>query len=590
MTSLVPPMTPPVIDQEFVAHLFLFEEGPLADEAYAVLCRIWQACRQQLGTTAPIAGLPSFQELPPRQDLLGGDVLAALERPGARDRQCVLRRVGKVLNLSVMMEQYRPERSGLRRLPGNDTVPVLGWREFSQLWSRVSGNVNELLLGESVLLLARTQTKRRRWAGATPQLAESLVDLLPYQEKRRRGWWRHGTTSPQGFATWDTGLGRDAAARELVIVAPSNTDQELSRWVWSDDGSAHLPAFAEYLLHASLLRYQAEVLENWHVSPAGPDVTELVRDLLGADEAAAGSQAPVLQSHLRRLQRNELDLDTLVERLQQVIDTATDSLGQMGETWGGDQNSVSILAADLEVAVSLVKQAERERNTQRSRLTRTRNARQLVTDDLSRPPPAVEDQTRGPRARSPISTGSDVSRNVFVVHGRDKEARRAIFSILQALGLRPMDWELLVNATGTTTPTIMETVRTAPGIAQATVVLMTPDDIVQLHPDLAGKRDPKQETDLSCQPRPNVLVELGMALMVAPERTIILEFGSLRPISDLAGLHAIRFDGSPRSVLKLAERLEQAGCPVDTSDSHLLDDGRFTGLGAIIRQPHDPTP
>jgi predicted nucleotide-binding protein len=250
----------------------------------------------------------------------------------------------------------------------------------------------------------------------------------------------------------------------------------------------------------------------------------------------------------------------------------------MTRAWG-DGIPASMITTDLEVATSLVKQAERERDTQISRQARIRNARQLLADELSQSTVTVSNQPRG----APAST--DISRNVFVVHVRDSEARQAIRSVLQALRLNPMDWERLVTGTGTTTPTIMEVVRTAPGIAQATVVLMTPDDVVQLHPNLARDHDPMHETEVGGQPRPNVILELGMALMVAPERTIILEFGSLRPISDLAGLHVIRFDGSARSIIKLTNRLRLAGCPVDTSDTHLFDTGRFTELRAFTRGP-----
>jgi predicted nucleotide-binding protein len=564
----------PPVDQEFVAHLFLFENGPLADDAYVALRRTWAACRRHLDTTSPIAGLPHHEQLPTRrQDLPTGDVLAGQERSGTRDRQCVLRRVGKVLNLSVMMEQPRSQRSERRN---HDVEPKLGWREFADLWSRVSGGATETLLGETVLFLALT--KRKRWPGASPQLADSFGPLLRYHEGRRSDWTLRGTTSPQGFTVWDTVDDQEAHTRELVIAAPRRAAHELSSWVWSDDGSPHLPSFAEYLLHGALLRYHTEVVENWRAAPRPPDVTELVRDLLGADEALSSDHASALQSHLGRLRRNELDLDALIERLRWIVDAGNDSLDQMTRAWGGG-NHTSILTADLEVATWLVTQAERERDTQISRQARTRNARQLVADELSQPTSTVTDRPRG----GPAPT--DISRNVFVVHGRDQEARQAIVTILHALGLNPMDWERLVAATGTTTPTIMEVVRTAPGIAQATVVLMTPDDVVQLHQDFARDQDPKRETDVGGQPRPNVILELGMALMVAPERTIIVEFGSLRPMSDLAGLHAIRFDGSARSIMKLISRLQLAECPVDTSDTHLFDNGRFTELGTFTRGP-----
>jgi hypothetical protein len=118
---------------------------------------------------------------------------------------------------------------------------------------------------------------------------------------------------------------------------------------------------------------------------------------------------------------------------------------------------------------------------------------------------------------------------------------------------------------------------------------MTPDDTVQLHPDLAGDRDPDYETGVGGQARPNTLIELGMALMAYPNRTIIVEIGSLRPVSDLGGLHVVRFNGSGPAIAKVVSRLRAAGCPVDDSDRSWKDPARFAGLAAYFRQPHKPS-
>jgi hypothetical protein len=79
-------------------------------------------------------------------------------------------------------------------------------------------------------------------------------------------------------------------------------------------------------LHGSLLRYHTEVVENWRAAPRPQDVTGVVRDLLGADEALSSDQTSALRSHLGRLRRNELDLDALIERLRQIVDAGNDSL------------------------------------------------------------------------------------------------------------------------------------------------------------------------------------------------------------------------------------------------------------------------
>src|SRR4051794_14547768 len=67
-----------------------------------------------------------------------------------------------------------------------------------------------------------------------------------------------------------------------------------------------------------------------------------------------------------------------------------------------------------------------------------------------------------PRSGSRVKPGADDdgdrSRRVFVIHGRDEDARRAVFEFLRALELVPMEWEHLVRATGTGTPSLAQVV------------------------------------------------------------------------------------------------------------------------------------
>ena len=580
----------PVVDQEFVAHLFAFEDSPRAQESYQELRRVWTKCRTQLGTTSPVVGLSCPDLLPERpEDLPAGVLLAAQERPANRDRQCILRRAGQVLILSVMMIQPHAERSGRWLARSTSSAHPVGWRDFAQLWSRVSRHDNEMLLGEVVLLLAHTESKRGRWEGATEKLATSLSVLLPHDETRRRGWEHGGTTSPGGFAVWDTHQGQTIGTRELLVVARPDAADELGTWVWSD-GSADLPPFAEYLLHASLLRYQSQVLETWRgrsdrpgLISAANDVSAVLTRLLGA-----GTELRMSQEHLRQLQQRELVLDELVDRLRRVTATSRESLEQMEKAWGRNDGSRAIIANDAELARSLLQDSSAEHDAQRARLDRTRRHRELVADELARSGNVQNTRSIAPLSQFSTRPPEDKSRNVFVVHGRDTEMKEAVLSILRAFDLRPFVAEDVVAATGSTSPALMDVVRLAPEIAQAVVVLMTPDDAVQLHPALARSGDPASETALGLQARPNVILELGMSLIVAPERTIVLEAGSLRPISDTVGLYGIRFDGLPRTILKLASRLKSAGCPVDDRALDLYRSGRFADLSAFDRTPPSP--
>jgi len=59
----------------------------------------------------------------------------------------------------------------------------------------------------------------------------------------------------------------------------------------------------------------------------------------------------------------------------------------------------------------------------------------------------------------------------------------------------------------------------------------------------------------------------------------------MRPITDLAGLNVIRFDGSAVAVKKVINRLSQAGCQVMTSGAEWLDPGRLADLASHGRGP-----
>jgi hypothetical protein len=177
------------------------------------------------------------------------------------------------------------------------------------------------------------------------------------------------------------------------------------------------------------------------------------------------------------------------------------------------------------------------------------------------------------------------ARDVFVVHGRDEPLRERFFEFLRALDLRPLDWETIVASTGQTAPSLMTVIRAALVQAQAIIVLLSPDDMVQLHPSLRAPREPKLELVPMMQPRPNVLLELGMALGGCPERTIVVEIGLLRPVADLGGLNVIHLDGGEGALGKVVQRLRLAGCDVDDSGADWRSLRRFADLAAYDRHP-----
>ena len=198
-----------------------------------------------------------------------------------------------------------------------------------------------------------------------------------------------------------------------------------------------------------------------------------------------------------------------------------------------------------------------------------------ITNELITGPPGSESDSvvaGGQYLRPPTD-----AREVFVVHGRNEQARKAMFEFLRAIGLHPLEWSEAVRATGRPIPYIGDILNAAFSRAHAVVVLLTPDDEARLSKSLRVDNDPPHEVELSGQARPNVLFEAGMAMGRDEDRTVLVELGEMRPFSDIAGRHVIRLDDSSQRRQELAQRLEAAGCPVNLDGTDWHSAGDFDG-------------
>lgn len=172
---------------------------------------------------------------------------------------------------------------------------------------------------------------------------------------------------------------------------------------------------------------------------------------------------------------------------------------------------------------------------------------------------------------------------VFVVAGRDTKAVNAVVAFLRALGLRIVEWEHAVAKTGLPNPYVGDVVEAGLRMAQAAVVVLTPDDIVRLRDDLVTDHDSAEEREFRGQARPNVYYEAGIADTLGRERTVIIEIGEVKSFSDAAGRHVVRYDGSPGKRNALAERLRLAGLTVDTSGTDWLQVGDVGPAVSAVR-------
>jgi predicted nucleotide-binding protein len=162
------------------------------------------------------------------------------------------------------------------------------------------------------------------------------------------------------------------------------------------------------------------------------------------------------------------------------------------------------------------------------------------------------------------------SKSVFIVHGRNERMRKAMFEFIRSVGLNPLEWGTLMNATGVASPYIGQVLHKGLSKATAVVVLMTPDDVAQLKQEFWSTNDQPHERVLTGQARPNVLFEAGLAFMKFPTSTILVQaVGRCRPFSDIDGRHIVNINNSPQKREELFDKLKTAGCPVGKTSNWL---------------------
>src|SRR5260370_19461326 len=155
-------------------------------------------------------------------------------------------------------------------------------------------------------------------------------------------------------------------------------------------------------------------------------------------------------------------------------------------------------------------------------------------------------------------------RRVFVVHGRNMDARKAIFDFLPRINLDPIEWEEAVEMAGSTSALNLNAIERAFSHAQSAVIILPVDDLARLGKRYLSEHDDAYERNLTRQARPNGIFEAGMAFGLYTTRTVIVSFGKTRPISDIAGINILHLSDTPESRQKLAGRLKNAACDVST--------------------------
>ncbi|MBM4032880.1 MAG: hypothetical protein FJ291_13980 [Planctomycetes bacterium] len=198
---------------------------------------------------------------------------------------------------------------------------------------------------------------------------------------------------------------------------------------------------------------------------------------------------------------------------------------------------------------------------------------------LHRAPPAQQEAAKGPtesatekpthhKATAKRAGGAsqeaqrDLARMVYVVHGRNTLARDAMDAFLKRLGITPVYFEKAITWTGQGNPHPCDVIKAAFDRVGAVLVLLSGDDLACLKPDYVRGDDPDDEKSLTPQARPNVLFEAGFAYSLHNDRTILVQVGKLRGLSDLLGLHIPRMKNTKAFREDLVARLRTAQCDI----------------------------
>ena len=144
-----------------------------------------------------------------------------------------------------------------------------------------------------------------------------------------------------------------------------------------------------------------------------------------------------------------------------------------------------------------------------------------------------------------------ITNNVFVVHGKDEEAKQQVARFLESLGLKP----IILQEQPSRGNTIIEKFEEHAQSAGFAVALCTPDDVGALASDRGN---------LKLRMRQNVVFELGyFAGKIGRKRVCALLKGNIERPSDYDGVVYIPLDDNDGWKLTLARELKAAGFDID---------------------------
>jgi predicted nucleotide-binding protein len=172
-------------------------------------------------------------------------------------------------------------------------------------------------------------------------------------------------------------------------------------------------------------------------------------------------------------------------------------------------------------------------------------------------PPTAATRPAGKKlGRTKVRATKDNS--MFVIHGRDAKLNQDMYAFLSSIGIAPMEWDHAIKAAkGGANPIVGDIISQAMEKVQGVMVLFSPDEEAKIRPKFASQPDKNKGLHLKgFQPRPNVIFEAGLALGAHSDKTILVQVGNVRDISDIAGKHLVHLSDSFADRKRLADRLE----------------------------------
>lgn len=263
----------------------------------------------------------------------------------------------------------------------------------------------------------------------------------------------------------------------------------------------------------------------------------------------------------------------LLERLGGVLGVGKRRVYELvesvaSETMLDSADAALVLAARNQINLNRYSSAE-----DRARIRGALHSRSSPQLPVAETPTARAPKVRKAKASSRRIQATDNS--VFVVHGRNTALRKSMFAFLRALGLFPKEWEKAILEASGNNPHVDTIVETAMERAQAVVVLLSAEDDVKLRDEYLGAGERATEGKLQGQPRPNVIFEAGLALGRHSNKTLLVQVGKIKPMSDIFGKHITRLTNGYSRRNDLANRLAKIGCKIDRQGSDWTTEGDF---------------